>query len=353
MASSCLKTPGVLSQLLLSQNTRSTRSFTRNKSRISPQAHLGADIGKENDGLHTTQTKRCLKDVEKTLEISLRTFRHYRIVLEYLPYSLEDFEDTREVAIVFQDASIGHGTAATEAKVLHRDISNGNIMFKRHADGTVQGYLIDWDLSLDLTLASDQSAEAQPERTGTWQFLAIRLVQPNETGKPLIQDRIDDVESFYHVFLWMALRYTAHKLNSAMLTTRLHENFDVMYKDPKTGERYIGSARSSNMISGYLNDEAGFANGGIQEVLLQMRHVLYQRYIDPEYAFGNSRELEAERKAAKVKKVEGLKALEDFNWLPNLLNEVIDDDLDDWVTNEARVDHILGKPPKYVSRIPK
>ncbi|KAG5336858.1 hypothetical protein C0989_011740, partial [Termitomyces sp. Mn162] len=188
---------------------------------------------------------------------------------------------------------------------------------------------------------------------GTWQFLAIRLVQPNETGKPLIQDRIDDVESFYHVFLWMALRYTAHKLNSAMLTTRLHENFDVMYKDPKTGERYIGSARSSNMISGYLNDEAGFANGGIQEVLLQMRHVLYQRYIDPEYAFGNSRELEAERKAAKVKKVEGLKALEDFNWLPNLLNEVIDDDLDDWVTNEARVDHILGKPSKYVSRIPK
>ncbi|KNZ77510.1 hypothetical protein J132_05258 [Termitomyces sp. J132] len=308
-----------------------------------PQAHLGADIGKENDGLHTTQTKRCLKDVEKTLEISLRTFRHYRIVLEYLPYSLEDFENTREMTIVFRESSIGHGTAATEAKVLHRDISNGNIMFKRHADGTVQGYLIDWDLSLDLTLASDQSAEAQPERTGTWQFLAIRLVQPNETGKPLIQDRIDDVESFYHVFLWMALRYTAHELNSAMLAHRLHENFDAMYKDPETGEADIGTARSSNIMSGYLSLKARFANDGILTVLRRMQVILSQRYNDPEEYFRNDKKFEAERKAAKVKKAEGLKALEDSNWLPNLLNEVLDDEMIDWVTNETRVDHLLVK----------
>ncbi|KAG5332065.1 hypothetical protein C0989_007265 [Termitomyces sp. Mn162] len=318
-----------------------------------PQAHLGADIGKENDGLHTTQTKRCLKDVEKTLDISLRTFRHYRIVLEYLPYSLEDFKNTREMTIVFRDASIGHGTAATEAEVLHRDISNGNIMFKRHADGAVQGYLIDWDLSLDLNLASNQSAEAQPERTGTWQFLAIRLVQPKEIEKPLIQDRIDDVESFYHVFLWLALRYTAHELDSEMLTARLHENFDAMYKNPKTGKPYIGTARRANLKSGDLNDEACFANGGIQEVLLRMRHVLYQRYIDPKYTFGNSKDLEADRKAAEVKKVAGLKALEDSNWLPNLLNRILDDETVDWVTNEARVDHVLGKLPNYVSRMPK
>ena len=37
-------------------------------------------------------------------------------------------------------------------------------MFTRK-DGTVQGCLIDWDLSLDLTLACDLSAGAQLERT--------------------------------------------------------------------------------------------------------------------------------------------------------------------------------------------
>ncbi|KAH0579077.1 hypothetical protein H2248_003233 [Termitomyces sp. 'cryptogamus'] len=318
-----------------------------------PQAHLGADIGKENDGLHTTQTKRCLKAVEKTLEITLRTFCHYRIVLEYLPYSLEDFENTREVIIVFRDASIGHGKAAQQAKVLHRDISNGNIMFKRRADGTVQGYLIDWDLSLDLTLASDQSTEAQPERTGTWQFLAVRLVQRNKTGKPLIQNRIDDVESFYHVILWLALRYTAHELDSGTLTHLLHENFDAMYKDPKTGETYIGTARRSNMKSGDLSAQAGFTNGGIKEVLRQMRHVLCQRYTNPKDTFGSSQKFEAERKVAEVKKAAGLKALEDSDWLPNLLDELLAHEKVDWVNNEARVDHVLQKSPNYTSRIPK
>ncbi|KAG5349524.1 hypothetical protein C0989_003312, partial [Termitomyces sp. Mn162] len=188
---------------------------------------------------------------------------------------------------------------------------------------------------------------------GTWQFLAIRLVQPNETGKPLIQDRIDDVESFYHVFLWMALRYTAHELNSAMLTHRLHEIFDAMYKDPETGEADIGTARSSNIMSGYLSLKARFANDGILTVLRRMQAILSQRYNDPEEYFRNDKKFEAERKAAKVKKAEGLKALEDSNWLPNLLNEVLDDEMIDWVTNETRVDHVLGKPPKYVSRIPK
>ncbi|KAH0579342.1 hypothetical protein H2248_003482 [Termitomyces sp. 'cryptogamus'] len=144
----------------------------------------------------------------------------------------------------------------------------------------------------------------------------------------------------------MALRYTAHKLTSRKLTLRLHENFDTLYKDPETGEAHIGSARRSNIKSGDLSTETGFANDGIRTVLRRMQVILCQRYIDPEDFFMNDEIFEAKRKAAEDEKAEGLKALEDFNWLPNLLNEVLDDELVDWVTNEARVDHVLKKIPK-------
>ena len=71
-----------------------------------PEVLVGADIGEENDPHHTTQTKRCFEAEQMTVEITLRTFQHYRIVLEYLLYSVEDFGTTREMAIVLRDASI-------------------------------------------------------------------------------------------------------------------------------------------------------------------------------------------------------------------------------------------------------
>ncbi|KAG6882153.1 hypothetical protein C0993_011753, partial [Termitomyces sp. T159_Od127] len=140
-----------------------------------PEVYHGSDIGDENDPHHTTQTKlwfdktktfdKTFDKTAKSFKLTFRTHRHYRIVLEYLPYSLEDFEITPEMIAIVRDASLAHCDAAIEARVVHRDISNGNIMFKRKEDGTVQGYLIDWDLSLDLDLADQNSVEAQPERT--------------------------------------------------------------------------------------------------------------------------------------------------------------------------------------------
>ncbi|KAG5334147.1 hypothetical protein C0989_004294, partial [Termitomyces sp. Mn162] len=84
-----------------------------------------------------------------------------------------------------------------------------------------------------------------------------------------------------------------------------------------------------------------------------MRHVLCQRYTNPEDTFGSSQKFEAERKVAEVKKAAGLKALENSDWLPNLLDELLAHEKVDWVNNEARVDHVLQKSPNYTSRIPK
>ncbi|KAG6853892.1 hypothetical protein C0991_000357 [Blastosporella zonata] len=70
----------------------------------------------------------------------------------------------------------------------------------KKVDDHIRGYLIDWDLSLDLSL-SDKIA-AQDEHTGTWQSIAVRLLEEPEDGDPLVENRIDDVESFFHLAGW-------------------------------------------------------------------------------------------------------------------------------------------------------
>ncbi|KAG6844034.1 hypothetical protein H0H87_010446, partial [Tephrocybe sp. NHM501043] len=125
-----------------------------------PEVYQGADVGSDTDSHHITQTALWAEKFE--LDISLRTLRHYRMVLEYLPYKLEQFNTTTELVGALRDASLAHSKAATDAQVLHRDISVGNIMMKR-VDGVLRGYLIDWDLSLDMSLPD--TVAAQDERT--------------------------------------------------------------------------------------------------------------------------------------------------------------------------------------------
>ncbi|KAG5732682.1 hypothetical protein E4T56_gene16821 [Termitomyces sp. T112] len=265
---------------------------------LEPRYQICARLHKKDPPGQIRQTKQLDKAINP-LKHTLRTLRRYRIILEYFPFTLKEFGVTRELAIVLRDASIAHGKAATSAKFLHPDMSNRNIMFKRNGNGPQRYNLSEW--------------------------------------VPGSSSRSD----------WCCqMKLESHSSKIELMTSnRFIINFDAMYKDPETGEVDIGTMRRANMKSGDLSDEAKFANGGIREVLLQMRHVLCQRYIDPEDAFGNSKKFEAQRKAAEVKKVEGLKALEDPNWLPNLLNGVLEEEKVDWVTNEARVDHGLGKYP--------
>ncbi|KAG6815248.1 hypothetical protein H0H93_010456, partial [Arthromyces matolae] len=182
------------------------------------------DVGKDRDPHHTTQTKAWVSKTRQKLNIL--DLQHYRIALEYVPFRVDQFEGVRQPIMAIRDAARAHGIAATVAKVLHRDISVGNIMFKIDENGNVFGYLIDWDLSLDLSQAT---LEAQLERTGTWQFTAARLLERPRNNEPLIHNRIDDVESFFHLTNWLALRYTPHSLDGSELAQALRENFEDSY----------------------------------------------------------------------------------------------------------------------------
>ena len=94
---------------------------------------------------------------------------HYRLVLETVGMSLNRFKSTRQLCEVIRDAVVGeevflciifsitelrfiaHTTAFNKTRILHRDVSAGNILITDK--GT--GILIDWDLSKKVKEVSD------------------------------------------------------------------------------------------------------------------------------------------------------------------------------------------------------
>ncbi|KAF5367810.1 hypothetical protein D9757_010322 [Collybiopsis confluens] len=93
-----------------------------------------------------------------------------------------------------------------------RDISIRNIVL---CNG--EGYLIDWERAKELT---DMEARAK-ERTGTWEFMSIRLLSaPN-----LSQEIGDDLESFVYVVLHSAICFATNALTPAERAVLL-QNFE-------------------------------------------------------------------------------------------------------------------------------
>ncbi|KAK7030407.1 hypothetical protein VNI00_014151 [Paramarasmius palmivorus] len=124
--------------------------------------------------------------------------RHYRLVLQEVCRRLVSFKTTWELLNAIKDAMKAHEVAYEKAKILHRDVSTGNIMIS--PDGK-RGFLIDWEFSKPVT---ENEMPHQVERVGTWQFMSCRLVDGHNIGRHL---RSDDLESFFHVLSWVIIRY--------------------------------------------------------------------------------------------------------------------------------------------------
>ncbi|KAI9461379.1 hypothetical protein HD554DRAFT_2223615 [Boletus coccyginus] len=122
-------------------------------------------------------------------------YQHYRLVHGIVGRALFKFECTKQLVTAVFDALEAHSHAYHVAKILHRDISAGNIILTD--DG--KGLLIDWELAKMM----DEGGSRRPDRTGTWQFMSANLLW--HPGK--VHMLTDDLESFLHVLGWMTLRY--------------------------------------------------------------------------------------------------------------------------------------------------
>ncbi|KAJ3818623.1 protein kinase [Lentinula raphanica] len=114
---------------------------------------------------------------------------------------LSELDNARELAQVFYDILQIHQWLHECPGILHRDISMGNIMFRR-IDGKVYGVLNDFDLSSRL-----QDMDKDPtskQRTGTRPFMSHELLDSCWQGGHCYRH---DLESLFYVVLCMACRY--------------------------------------------------------------------------------------------------------------------------------------------------
>ncbi|KAH9943837.1 hypothetical protein B0H21DRAFT_823494 [Amylocystis lapponica] len=141
----------------------------------------------------------------------LKEHCHYRLAELEIGQKLETFQAGNVLLKIMWDCLTAHEDAYVKARILHRDISEGNILifYRRRPGGYIEpcGLLNDWELSKKIpnidARQDDASSGRQPDRTGTWLFLSALSL--NDKWKQILLQ--DDLESFFHVLLYMAIRF--------------------------------------------------------------------------------------------------------------------------------------------------
>lgn len=109
---------------------------------------------------------------------------------------IKEFQSVKELLTALRDAIKGHRSLFEKARILHRDISENNIIITdpESANGFT-GMLIDLDLAIE-----DNKRTGGRQMTGTMEFMAIDVLCGCE------HTYRHDLESFFYVLLWMCAR---------------------------------------------------------------------------------------------------------------------------------------------------
>ncbi|KAI1205533.1 FunK1 protein kinase [Annulohypoxylon truncatum] len=109
---------------------------------------------------------------------------------------LHTFQSLLELLQVFRDAIKCHRSLYYDGKILHQDVSPGNMIILDDQDeGKPQGILIDLDSAIELA----EGLETDLGVTGTRPFMAIGVL------KSECHTYRHDLESFLYVFLWIII----------------------------------------------------------------------------------------------------------------------------------------------------
>ncbi|KAE9384080.1 hypothetical protein BT96DRAFT_842818 [Gymnopus androsaceus JB14] len=127
--------------------------------------------------------------------------RVIRVTIQEKLHPITELEDPVELAQVFYDIVQVHEWLYKYARVLHRDLSETNLMFRR-IDGKVYGVLNDFDLSSSVDRQND--GPSSNHRTGTKPFMAIDLLDEKWHGGHMYRH---DLESLFYIMLCVACRY--------------------------------------------------------------------------------------------------------------------------------------------------
>ncbi|KAJ2827378.1 hypothetical protein IWW50_001924 [Coemansia erecta] len=120
---------------------------------------------------------------------------HKRIAMRGVGEPLKSLRSIPELIVVIRDVMRCHAAILKHCRILHRDISEGNILVRRDDTG-VHGMLIDFDHAIDIT---DQGYAKRTERTGTLPYMSIGNLENSETERTAL----DDWESIIYMLCWI------------------------------------------------------------------------------------------------------------------------------------------------------
>ncbi|KAI8970802.1 hypothetical protein BD414DRAFT_540688 [Trametes punicea] len=198
--------------------------------RIEQEGNILKKLNDDSNGgpVEFVPTLRCHGDVDDQVTVSqdiwrrmhpeakpeecpLKTHRHYRLVVNEVGIPMREFRSVRELVACLAACMRAHGQAYRRKGLIHRDISAGNVLIyprQTVVNGkTLElrgGLLADWELAK--SVHDDDDAPRQPDRTGTWQFMSASALK--SLDKRILVP--DDMESFFHVLLYFAIRYVTH-----------------------------------------------------------------------------------------------------------------------------------------------
>ena len=145
--------------------------------------------------------------------------------------------------------------------------------------------------------------------------MAARLLGLPEPGvPPAIPNRDDDLESFWHVLLWTALKHCQHELSLVNTQSRLQDLFDSSYTDVLSGLKAGGSNKQSELGSQTTVQKLQLGSQVLQEILEDLARVLYTRYPGT---------LQAEREVVEVERIWKMIQSENLHLLESDLGKLL------------------------------
>ncbi|KAJ2883445.1 hypothetical protein FB639_002173, partial [Coemansia asiatica] len=133
---------------------------------------------------------------------------HKRMASTPIASSLRNLCSVDEYIVVMADAMITLWYIAKNCGILHRDISSNNIMFTRDEDGTVRGFLNDFDCAIKTSV----DRIPRTTMTGTLPFMSICNLEDRQIDQTIL----NDLESCIYHMCWFGIEgvCSSHERNA-------------------------------------------------------------------------------------------------------------------------------------------
>ena len=203
--------------------------------------------------------------------------------------------------------------------------------------------------------------------------MAARLIIERKPGTPPpIPSRDDDLESFWHVLLWVILRHCDHELSLDGVVASLRDLFDNVYIDI-TGKRNGGRYKLELLHSQKLIKNMALGSPVLEVILVTVATILAARYpgsnmeeaqlikVGKIWTMVQSenphlQELSELNKAMKYHILEidealddvypiwkGRRTLQDVRWVERIFDQALNDPMANWDTGADNIDRALPR----------